>query len=136
MTFGFLELQLGNMQDFQQWFTRKFLEWQLDRVQSISLTDFAEHLGISHQVASLYKNGKGVPSGDNLYRISKHYPEVYEVLGVEPEARDFRIVDLADMWDGLAKEIRDALYDMAHKGRALNALREKKPDGSKTKKTR
>ena len=124
------------MQAFKQWFTRKFLEWQLEHGESKTLTDFAEYLGISQPLASLYKSGRSVPNGDNLYRIAKRYPEVYEVMGVEPENRDFRILDLMDMWDGLAKEIRDALFDTASKGKALNALREKKPDGSKTKKTR
>lgn len=107
------------MDNFAAWFTRKFLEWQMQQGESKTLTDFAAYLGITQPDASRYKSGRATPKGDNLWRIAQKLgSDTYRAAGKEPPVRDARLMVINDIWDSLTEEIRELLFHNAQKGRA------------------
>lgn len=131
---------MDKKQKFSVFFKRKFLDWQIERGDTSTWEEFAEHLGISRQDASRYKLAQNIPDGDNVYKIAaKLGDEIYEILGIAPLVKDPRLRQINKLWELLSEEIREALFDTAQRGKAITALRERREgesDGRKTKKTK
>ena len=68
--------------EFQEWFNREYLQWQLADGKRRTVGAFARYLGIPQTVASSYLNGKAIPRGKNLIEVGKRLPGVYGAVGL------------------------------------------------------
>ena len=76
--------------EFKDWFWEKFDEWRGKTVKGP--TDFARYLGIRQQYVSNWLSGKYKPKSlEQIAKIAERFPEVYEVLGVQPFGGDLRV---------------------------------------------
>ncbi len=68
-----------------------------------TVTEFAEHLGVSRDTLNKWMNGTRTPTGKHVdMLVSKLGPEIYDVLDLRRPSFDFSIFDL--FWDKLSDE--------------------------------
>jgi hypothetical protein len=73
--------------DFSDWITKKYIDWRGERVGSEStVTAFADFLGVPQPSMSSWmkKGGKTPKSAKYITLLAVKYPEIYDVLGIEP----------------------------------------------------
>ena len=68
--------------EFQEWFNREYLQWQLSEGKRRTVGAFARYLDIPQTVASSYLNGKAIPQGKNLIAVGRRLPGVYAAVGL------------------------------------------------------
>jgi len=68
--------------EFQEWFNREYLHWQLNEGKRRTVGAFARYLDIPQTVASSYLNGKAIPQGKNLIAVGRRLPGVYAAVGL------------------------------------------------------
>ena len=84
------------MLDFQDWITRKFVDWRKDTRRNVS--DFAQYLNVSQPTVSAWINGtRGKPTSKKVVSsLVDHFgAEVYAVLGLPLPDQDPREALLA-----------------------------------------
>jgi transcriptional regulator with XRE-family HTH domain len=66
---------------FRDWLEKRFYEWRGDRLLSIS--DFADYLGVQQQSVSGWWNGRSIPSSsDHITKLAAAFPDIYDILEV------------------------------------------------------
>ena len=97
----------------------KFLEWQHDSGGRKTVADFADYLGVGQTTASAYMNGKRLPEGENIKKLStKLGLEVYDVLGIPRPDPD--LLYLTQNWGRFDSSFRKTLRVQAEKYAAQN----------------
>ena len=64
------------MNKFSQFLENKLIEWQYEIKAKKSLRDFADYLGVTPQLLSMWMNGARKPGYENINKLA-------EVLGIE-----------------------------------------------------
>lgn len=74
------------LMEFSEWISKKYAEWRGDAFgNDRSVSQFAALLGVKQVSLSEWMNGKYAPkSQQHINRIAVYYPDVYEVLGLDP----------------------------------------------------
>jgi transcriptional regulator with XRE-family HTH domain len=74
-----------NMMNFKDWITRKLIEYEVELGHRVTITQYAEHIGVAQSVLSQWMNGDRKPgSQKNIEKLVAVFgPEVYEVIGKE-----------------------------------------------------
>jgi len=119
---------------FSKFFTLKFIEWQHSQGDRKNVEDFAVYLGIAQSTASSYMNGKRLPEGEILRKISNILGlEVYDALDLPRPNPYLHIVNR--LWDFIPEEIQKRISEEAEKFEAHDtAVRVQK--ASKPRKTK
>jgi transcriptional regulator with XRE-family HTH domain len=69
--------------EFKEWIFKKYLDWQAEIGVRKSMSEFANYLGVSQQTISVWMNGRGTPSGKNVYKLGAQLGwELYDMLGL------------------------------------------------------
>lgn len=103
--------QLGNTPKSAQWITGRFLDWQKKMGGRRTVTEFAEHLGVSRDTLNKWMNGTRTPAGKHIDMLaSKLGSEIYDVLDLRRPVFDFSIFDL--FWDHLSEEQQDEVLNL------------------------
>lgn len=78
------------MGDWQEYITRKYLEWRQDRYgRAGSAARFAAELGITTQLLSEWMNRGKIPQGENINLLVDYFGyEIYDVLGLRRPTPD------------------------------------------------
>ena len=112
--------------ELQKFLKQKQLDWHQENIESrpnVRMTQraFARWLGIPEQTLSDLLLADREPSPLQLHRISKRYPEVYEVIG-RPDLADYgwvaerkqkRLNRIAQMWGRLSDQDAAKIENMA-----------------------
>ena len=123
-------------EDFRSWFWGKFEEWR--RGTTNGPTAFARYLGIAqYQSVSDWLNGRYKPkSQEHIAKIADKFPDVYEILGLEPPAQpdDDPLLnainrDFAELDDEDRQEILDMIDAKIRRKQAREAARRRPHTG-------
>jgi len=69
--------------EFKEWITKEYIKWRGDSVgNDRSITEFAEHIGVSQPLLNNWMAGKKKPGRKSLLRVEKQLPGVYAALGM------------------------------------------------------
>jgi transcriptional regulator with XRE-family HTH domain len=104
---------------FPDFLERKFLEWQQRQGKRKTIVEFANYLGVSQAVISMWLNGSRKPNQASIQLLAKTFgAEVYDALGLpRPNENLFYI---QQNWDELPPEQQRALREQAEKYIARN----------------
>jgi transcriptional regulator with XRE-family HTH domain len=70
-----------------KWIWKKYLDWLAEGGYR-SQAEFARSLQIDNTVLNHYINGRRLPTGDNIEKLAKLGPEIYDLLGlVRPDPK-------------------------------------------------
>ncbi len=102
------------MRDFKDWINKKFIEWEHASGRRRTLSDFANYLGVSRPIVSMWMNGARTPSRDNVHVLAKIFgAEIYDILGIQRPDPDLEAIK--DMWDALTVGQRRAIREQAER---------------------
>jgi transcriptional regulator with XRE-family HTH domain len=74
--------------DFQNWFNRKWAEWDIFTGRRSTQQELADHLNIKRTAVAQYTSGRQVPEGENLRNIAGKFGlEAYDKAGVQRPER-------------------------------------------------
>lgn len=66
---------------FATWLEMTFLKWQAEKGKRASLQEFADHIGYSRPLISMWLAGKRLPGEDGIERLAELFgPEVYDII--------------------------------------------------------
>lgn len=69
--------------EFSAWLERKFLNWQAENGRRASLQEFADYIGYSRPLISMWLSGKRLPAEDGIERLADLFGlDVYDVLNL------------------------------------------------------
>ena len=103
----------------------KFIEWQHSQGGRKTVEDFARYLGIAQSTASLYMNGKRLPEGDILKKLSdKLGLEVYDALDLPRPDED--LFNISALWNELNEHERNAIRKQVETLARRNEEKEKR----------
>ena len=121
-----LHIMTNVKKSFADWLEQTFLNWQAKNGQRASLREFAEYLGYSRPLISMWLAGQRLPSDDGIKRLAELFGlEIYDVL--EIPRPDPHLQRLEQIWSSLSDKERKALRD---EGENYYVSREKKPKRS------
>lgn len=105
---------------FQEWITKKYLEWRGDRVgRGSGTTHFARWLTVSHALVSQWINDGAKPESSKIINklVAKYGAEVYDVLKLtrppdldamtDDELIDYVMQRLGPNWDVVYRAPQD-----------------------------
>jgi hypothetical protein len=102
--------------EIDEWFEKKFLEWQSKEGRRKPLSEFAKWLGISRNTLNNYMLKGQKPTGENLEAIaSKLGPEIYDVL--EMPRPDPRLQAIMAEWKNLPEEEKNKVKRIAERSK-------------------
>lgn len=105
--------------DFRQYLEGKFLEWQQQQGGRRTVSEFAEHIGVTQAAISSWWNNNRIPQSDSIRKLAdKLGLEVYDVLGLERPDADLYFIQ--QNWEYLDTETRHAIRLQAEKYRVEN----------------
>ncbi len=81
VTFSYkIELLMNN---FSNWITRKFVEWQAIEGKRKTIEDFAAYLGTSRPLVNMWMNGNKKPGSENIKILAELFGnEIYDILEI------------------------------------------------------
>lgn len=115
---------MGDLGNWQEYITRKYLEWRQDKYgRAGSAARFAAELGIAPQLLNDWMNQGRIPQGENINLLVDYFGyEIYDVLGLRrPEPDDPRTALLAagfevDFVDALLAAQSEVTRELANRG--------------------
>lgn len=82
------------MEEFKDYLFNQLQEYEKRKGKRTTINDFAEWLGVSRSLASLWLSGKIKPSFDNTILISEKLGnEVFTILGYSPPDPDLQYIE-------------------------------------------
>ena len=68
-------------QAFANWLEQVFLKWQAEKGKRASLLEFAEYIGYSRPLISMWLGGQRLPAEDGIKRLADLFGlEIYDVI--------------------------------------------------------
>lgn len=114
------------MTSFGKWLENKFLEWEKETGKRRTLSEFADFLGVSRPLVSMWINGSRNPSAVNIETLAQVFgPEIYDILNIPRPDPDLE--RLKRIWKYLPEETRRSLAEQAER----YAAEKQKPAGAK-----
>lgn len=97
--------------EFNDWINLKFYEWRGNTRNST--VEFSKFLDVKQQTLSAWMNGKYAPKDAiNIGKLAEKYPEVYEVLGVDPPPQNTNLPPfLRKLLDKTLTEISETIKE-------------------------
>lgn len=101
--------ELQNIKEaFAMWLEINFLEWQADIKKRASLQDFADHIGYSRPLISLWLGGQRLPTEEGIARLAELFgPEIYDIMGLNRPDPDLQ--RLSKIWKHIPDNIRQSI---------------------------
>jgi transcriptional regulator with XRE-family HTH domain len=103
-----------HIMNFPEYLERKFLTWQQQQGKRKTIVEFANYLGVSQAVLSMWLNGSRSPNQSSVQLLSKTFgDEVYDALGLPRPNENLSYIE--HNWDNLPPEQQRALREQAEK---------------------
>lgn len=111
------------LMNFPAFLEKQYLAWQQRAGKRKSLEEFANYLGISQPLLSLWMNGRRKPGTDNIELLANIFgPEIYDSLDLPRPDPDLQII--MHLWpllpEGTRQDIRKQAEKYAHDNTANN----------------
>ena len=105
---------------FANFMEEAFLRFQMSNKQRMTLNDFADHIGVSRPLISIWLSGKQKPGAVTLFRICQLFgPEVYDSLDIPRP--DPLVSALLVNWDWLTDEEKETFQNITERAAARHA---------------
>lgn len=99
---------------FSEWITQKFLEWQIEQGKRKTIEEFADYIGVSRPIVSMWMNGKRTPSRDNIHLLAQIFgPEIYDILNLPRPDPDLQTITY--LWPRLPETARRQIREQAER---------------------
>ena len=122
------------MENFSNWITKKFVEWQAAEGKRKTIEEFAAYLGTSRPLVNMWMNGNKKPGGENIKILAELFGnEIYDVLDL-PRPNPY-LQKINRVWEFIPEDIQIKLTKEAEKYEAQNELH-RVQKSSKSGKTR
>jgi len=125
----------NSLMRFSDWITLKYVEWRGNAVgREKTISDFAEYIGVSQSLMSLWMKPKGgsVPrSQDSISKLIARYGvEVYDILNIATP--DPLLTEITTNWGILTDEEKRKIQEIIDQSQP-NAQRASAPGAAKTR---
>lgn len=95
---------------FAMWLELNFLEWQTQIKKRASLQDFADHIGYSRPLISMWLSAQRLPTDEGVARLAELFgPEIYDILNLDRPDPDLQ--RLTKIWKDIPENIRQSLLE-------------------------
>lgn len=102
------------MTSFRDWINQKFIEWEKQSGRRRTLNQFADYLGVSRVIVSMWMNGTRTPSRDNASLLAQTFgPEIYDILNLPRPDPDLQTITY--LWPRLPETARRAIREQAER---------------------
>jgi len=100
---------------FDMWIQIMYLDWQSKVVKGrASLDDFAEYVGYSRSLISMWMSGKRLPTDDGIKRLAELFgDDIYVILG-KPTPNPF-LQKISKIWENIPPEKQQLLVEEAER---------------------
>ena len=114
------------------WIQIMYLDWQSQVVKGrASLDQFADYIGYSRSLVSMWMSGKRLPTDDGIKRLAELFgDDVYEMLGKERPSPFLQ--KLNKMWENIPPEKQQQLVEQAEQYEVKNDRSKKTSKQRKT----
>lgn len=113
------------------WLELNFVEWQAETKRRASLQDFADHIGYSRPLISMWMAGQRLPSDEGIAKLGELFgPEIYDILGLNRPDPDLQ--RLTKIWKHIPENIRQSLLEQGEKYTQEDGDEQKRPAKSHT----
>jgi len=98
---------------FNMWIQIMYLDWQSNVVRGrASLDEFADYIGYSRSLVSMWMSGKRLPTEEGIKRLAELFgDEIYDVLGI-PRPNPF-LQKLNRIWENIPPDKQQQLVEQA-----------------------
>ncbi len=104
---------------FAAWLEQTYLKWQSDKGKRASLLEFADYIGYSRPLISMWLAGQRLPAEDGITRLAELFGlEVYDVLGL-PRPNPY-LQKINQIFEHLSPEHQQKLAEDAERYEANN----------------
>ena len=111
---------------FASWLEINFLEWQTKIKRRASLQDFADHIGYSRPLISMWLSAQRLPSEEGIERLSELFgPEIYDILGLPRPDPDLQ--RLNKIWNNIPEKVRQSLLEQGERYATEDGDEKKRP---------
>jgi transcriptional regulator with XRE-family HTH domain len=101
-----------SMSKISDWMNDAFLKWQTSHGRRKTISEFANHVGVSQPLMSNYLNGTRTPSGENVDKIADVLgDEIYRILELQPPDPNLQIIKR--IWETLSESQQEQLRNQA-----------------------
>jgi transcriptional regulator with XRE-family HTH domain len=98
--------------NFAEWIESKYLEWQNSTGKRQTISKFADYLGVSRPLLSMWLNGARSPSTENVKVLAETLgAEVYDILSIPRPDPDLE--RLTNLWDHIPLDARKKIAKKA-----------------------
>ena len=98
------------------WLHEKFLAWEAENGRRATTLEFAEWLRVPHDKLSTWMNGKQLPIGINIFKLSvKLDSEIWDILGFLSPITDPLMLKIVKEGDILDEERRAVILELYEK---------------------
>lgn len=120
---------------FNMWIQLMYLDWQSQiKKGRASLDEFADYIGYSRSLVSMWMAGKRLPTDEGINRLSELFgDDVYEVLG--KERPNPYLKKLVKIWENIPPDQQQKLAEDAERYEEQNERSKKAPAKRKTSKS-
>jgi transcriptional regulator with XRE-family HTH domain len=103
-------MDTGTKKAFAKWLEKAYLTWQAEKGKRTSLQEFADYIGYSRPLISLWMAGQRLPTNDGIKKLAELFgPEVYDALKLPRP--DPMLQRLTKNWSDIPEKIRKNLLE-------------------------
>lgn len=107
---------------FAIWLEKTYLKWQNEKGKRASLLEFAQHIGYSRPLISMWLSGQRLPAEDGIERLAELFgPEIYDVLQL-PRPNPY-LQKINQMWERIPPDKQQILVEEAERYELENAAK-------------
>ena len=100
------------MTDFSSWLENQYIDWQKSAGSRKTINEFADFLGVSQPLVSMWMNGKRRPGAENIDALAEVLgDEIYDLLNIPRPDPD--LLSIKKLWAKLPETARHALAEQA-----------------------
>ena len=94
--------------NFKEFLFNRFMTWQTQQGHRKTVSEFADYLGVSQPLVSMWLNGKGEPNKTSARALApKLGMEVFDVLGEERPNEN--LLEIEANWENLSPEAQEEI---------------------------
>lgn len=110
---------------FASWLEKTFLKWQAENGKRASLLEFADYIGYSRPLISMWLAGKRLPGEDGIKRLAELFgEEVYDALDL-PRPNPY-LQKISQIFERLSPEHQQKLAEDAERYQQNNEANTKR----------
>jgi transcriptional regulator with XRE-family HTH domain len=103
------------------WLEVNFLDWQAENKKRATLQEFAEYIGYSRPLISMWMTGQRLPTEDGVKRLAELFgPDVYDIL--EMPRPNPHLQNINRLWEFLPEDVQIKIEKEVEKYETQNEI--------------